>query len=238
MPRMPRWLADFSEKAFKGAYKPVTVTETAYLAPALKRVRYQGDALKATTWKAAQEIEFRVTDTEYRHYTPMCWDIEQGFTDVLFYLHDQGPGSRWAEQLVVGDEVLLIGPGGKFILPPGLSEVIMMGDETTLSAFKGMQDLGSGSSLKCLIECAPENTDWPERIGLHAEVLATIPGHTGKVQEEWLSGQLKSHSQATSYFLSGNANTIKRLRHLLHKSGVPSAQIKVKPYWMEGKAGL
>lgn len=60
MPGMPKWLADFSEKTFKAAYKQTVITEVEYYAPKLKRIRYQGDALKSIEWKPAQEVEFRV----------------------------------------------------------------------------------------------------------------------------------------------------------------------------------
>lgn len=240
MPRMPKWLADFSEQAFKGAYKQTVITEIEYYAPKLKRVRYQGDALRTVQWKPAQEVEFRVNDTEYRHYTPMCWNQEIGYTDVLFYLHGKGPGSDWASQLQVNDELLLIGPGGKFIIPEGSSKIVMMGDETTLSTFYGMQQqLPKGASdVHCLIECEPEAMDWPEKIGMKAVPLQRIPSFTGRVQEEWLRQHLKTAATATAYFLSGNADTIKNLRRLLVSTGVPGAQIKMKPYWLEGKKGL
>jgi NADPH-dependent ferric siderophore reductase len=112
MPRMPKWLADFSEKTFKAAYKQTVITEVEYYAPKLKRIRYQGDALRSIEWKPAQEVEFR------------------------------------------------------------------------------------------------------------------------------LRQHLHTADSATAYFLSGNADTIKNLRRILVSTGVPGAQIRIKPYWLEGKKGL
>ena len=56
MPKMPKWLGDLSEKAFKSSYSPVTVVEIQYFAKKLKRIRFQGEDLKAKQWTPAQEI--------------------------------------------------------------------------------------------------------------------------------------------------------------------------------------
>lgn len=237
MPKMPKWLGDLSEKTFKTTYKQTVITEVEYYAPQLKRVRYQGEALKTVQWKAAQEVEFRVTETEYRHYTPLCWNTEKGYTDVLFYLHGKGPGSHWASALKVADEVLLIGPGGKFTINAAQEHAIMMGDETTLSAFKSMQDLLIHPGT-CVLECAAHTLGWPEKIGLAAIVLESIAAHPGKVLEQWLHNHLQQDKTNSIYFLSGNADTIKKLRRLLLAAGITGSRVRSKPYWLEGKEGL
>lgn len=239
MPKMPKWMGDLSEKAFKSAYKQTVVTEVEYYHKLLKRIRYQGEILKETDWIAAQEVEFRVTDTEYRHYTPLCWNNIEGYVDVLFYLHGLGPGSQWADHIGVGDEVSLIGPGGKFIMPPDQWRVVMMGDETTLSAFKGMKDaLPHGAHAPCILEMQEYARDWPALIGLNATTLNTVSHNRGRVLEDWLLGFLDTDTDETVFFLSGNANTIKGLRKLLIAKKVPAKNIVSKPYWMEGKEGL
>lgn len=239
MPTMPKWLGDFSEKAFKSSYKPTVVTQVEYYDKLLKRVRYQGESLMEVNWLPAQEIEFRVTATAYRHYTPLCWNNAEGYADVLFYLHGQGPGSSWADQLEVGDEVNLIGPGGKFVLPPDQWEVLLLGDETSLSAFKSMKDkLHQGAYAPCVLEMEHHTTHWPALIGLDATLLKTIPNHRGQILEEWLMDFLETNLREVAFYLNGNANTIKRLRKLLLAHKIPAKRIMSKPYWMEGKAGL
>lgn len=236
---MSKWLGDLSQKTFKSAYKSTVVTEVEYYDKYLKRIRYQGDDLKPVDWKPSQEVEFRVTDTEYRHYTPLCWNNIEGYTDVLFYLHGKGPGSLWAERIEVGEEILLIGPGGKFVMPPEADHVVMMGDETTLSAFKGMSDRLPHSIHKtCVLELGETSLQWAVKIGLSATVLETLSAERGLIQEIWLEDYLHENQEKNTYFLSGNANTIKKLRNLLIKAKVPPKQIFSKPYWMEGREGL
>jgi len=236
---MPKWIGDLSEKAFKSYYRPVIVTDIEYYDRLLKRVRFQGEALKGVDWKPAQEVEFRVTETDFRHYTPLCWNDTEGYTDVLFYLHSQGPGSAWADRVESGLEINLIGPGGKFVLPPDRDNVAMLGDETTLSAFKSMRDvLPNDACAYCILEMEAYAHDWPSRIGLEAAVLQTKHGHRGQVLEDWLNGFLKKGGDGASFFLSGNAGTIKRLRRQLLAKKIPPGNIFSKPYWMEGRQGL
>ncbi|WP_430612797.1 siderophore-interacting protein [Flavobacterium sp. JP2137] len=238
---MPKWLGDLSERTFKQSYKAVTVAEVEYYAKNFKRIRFQGEALCSIPWQAAQEVEFRVSDTEYRHYTPCCWNVEQGYADVLFYLHGQGPGSLWADALTVGSALNLIGPGGKFVLPSRSHSVVMLGDETTLSAFKGMKEvIGSNAQKTCVLEMEFDALMWAKTVGLEALVLQAIAGQRGAVLEFWLQEFVQNNPAAsvTDYLLSGNAQTIAKLYKILRAAKVPSKNIYAKPYWAEGKVGL
>lgn len=240
MPRMSKWMGDISEKLFSSYYKSTVVSEIEYYDKKLKRVRYQGEGLKNVDWQPAQEIEFRVTDTEYRHYTPMLWNEQEGYTDVIFYLHNRGPGSLWADNLKVGDEVMLIGPAGKFVAKKSHKKVVMIGDETSLSTYYGMQTLlKPNNETICVLEVYEDALKWAEMIGLEATMLNTSTSQVGKKSEAWLKDFLeRKDAREYVYFLSGNANTIKILRRMLVKRIVPSKQIFTHPYWAKGKKGL
>lgn len=240
MPRMYKWLGDLSEKFFSSYYKQTIVSEVEYYDKKLKRVRYKGEELKNVNWQPAQEIEFRVTDTEYRHYTPMLWNKKEGYTDVLFYLHNKGPGSLWADKLEIGDKVTLIGPAGKFVANKNHKKVIMMGDETSLSTYYGMQELlKPNNNVICVLEMGKERASWADKIGLKSIILNNNTDEIGKQSEIWLKKFIQnSDAKEYIYFLSGNANTIKILRRILIKIVINSKQIFTHPYWAKGKKGL
>ena len=65
----------------------VEVTQVKELHPQLRRVRFEGDLSKAD-FVPGQVIEFRVSLTEFRHYTPSFYDQENVIFDVFFFLHD------------------------------------------------------------------------------------------------------------------------------------------------------
>lgn len=240
MPRMSKWMGDLSEKFFSSYYKRTVVSEVEYYDEKLKRVRYKGEELKNVEWHPAQEVEFRVTPTEYRHYTPMLWNKKECYTDVLFYLHNKGPGSLWADNLVVGDKVMLIGPAGKFVAKKSFKKVLMIGDETSLSTYYGMQTLlKPNSETICVLEVCEGVLKWADIIGLKSIMLNTSTSQLGKKLEAWLKGFLeRNDARDYMYFLSGNANTIKILRRMLVKRIVDSRQIFTHPYWAKGKKGL
>ncbi|MEM6265765.1 MAG: oxidoreductase, partial [Bacteroidota bacterium] len=98
MPSLPKWLANTTEKLLKDQFHPVEVTGAALIAPELKRVTFSGN-LSKTQFQPGQVIEFRINETDFRHYTPSVFDIEKGICEVLFYLHGKGPGSSWAANL-------------------------------------------------------------------------------------------------------------------------------------------
>ncbi len=64
---------------------------------------------------------------------------------MLFYVHNQGVGSKWVEQLKVGDNYKLIGPGGKTALRTDVDFHFIFGDETSLGL------------MECLTREIPEN---------------------------------------------------------------------------------
>ena len=88
MPKLPKWVANGVEKVFSHLMHPVAVTHTQYLDDQLKLVRFEGD-LSKTKFTPGNVIEFRVNDTDFRHYTPSLFNKSAGVCEVIFYLHHQ-----------------------------------------------------------------------------------------------------------------------------------------------------
>jgi hypothetical protein len=56
-------------------------------------VRFQGEGLLGIRFTPGQEVEFRVDQRCFRHYTAAAFDSLLGEVDVVFYLHGDGPGA-------------------------------------------------------------------------------------------------------------------------------------------------
>lgn len=244
MPRVPQWMADAMEKFFSGSYHASRVTEIEYLVPELKYVRFEGDfsGLK-TDFVAGNVIEIRVNETEFRHYTPSYFNREQGVCDILFYLHDKGPGSRWAEKLRVGDSVKLLGPGRKMSFVKYASAHVVIGDETSIGL---MQSINNASKLKarpcfCFMDIQHKHNSWLEWVNLEDCSYTTINTMTldecFRQYAEWIDNNniLPSY---IAFYLSGNTTTIQQFRKELIRKGYSNKQIQTYPYWAEGKIGL
>ncbi|QSQ12777.1 siderophore-interacting protein [Myxococcus landrumensis] len=233
MPEMPAVLANTLMPWFA---KPSRVTRVETLAPRLRRVRFEGDALRGIAHAAGQEVEFRVGPTAFRHYTPSLMDPAGGAMEVIFYLHGQGPGSAWAEALKPGDAVDIIGPGGRLGVDLDAPAHLFLGDETCLGLFQAMiRALPSPLRLLGAVEVEPGAEDWLARTGVP---LAAVVRRASR--GEALSAWLKQNVQpGATYYLAGHAGSIVALRkELLERHGCSRRSLRSKAYWADGKRGL
>jgi len=243
MPSVPKWFADTLEKVTSKHYHPVTVTHTMYYTPELKLVRFEGE-INSAVFVPANVVEFRVSDTEYRHYTPSLYDAESQVCEVIFYLHGKGIGSRWAENLKKGDSMKLMGPGGRMSYQPGFDRHFVFGDETSLGLMRCMANAAQqyDHAFFGLTELEEEHVDWVRYLDIR-DVMTTGSSMANPAQpaieliDRW-EGPFWEKISTTCFYLTGRARSIQQLRQFLLLKGVGSRQIKTYPYWAEGKKGL
>lgn len=233
MPEMPAVLANTLMPWFA---KPAHVTRVETLAPGLRRVRFEGAALRGVVHTPGQEVEFRVSSTEFRHYTPSLWDAESGVMEVLFYLHGRGPGSAWAQALKPADAVDILGPGGPLSVDPDAPAHLFLGDETCLGLFQAMiRVLPSPLRMLGAVEVEPGAEDWPARAGVPLTAVVRTSSR-GLALSAWLQHNILPG--ATCY-LAGHAGSIVALRkQLLERHGCSRRSLRSKAYWADGKRGL
>lgn len=240
MPKVPKWMANAMESLFSGSYHPVRVTAVDYRTDDLKNVRFEGNFSKLSKpFIAGNVIEFRVTDTEFRHYTPSFFDAGKGICEVLFYLHGKGPGSEWAEKIRVGDTTRLLGPGGKIKFDDQVSQHLCFGDETSLGLMKCLSDEAAKRNdlCQCIAELDSPHSGWPDLLELKCMTVSKDAAESareaiGRIEE------YHNHFSETAFYLTGNAKSIQAIRKHLTGKGVSGRRIHTEPYWAMGKAGL
>ncbi len=244
MPKVPKWMANAMESLFSGMYHPVQVTAVEYVADRLRKVRFEGDFSKSKKeFIPGNVIEFRISDTEFRHYTPSYFNQKEGICEVLFYLHDKGPGSRWVEHLKTGDKLNLLGPGGKIKYNTTSKTHIAFGDETSLGSFVCIkkETEKQGHQFLGIVELDNENKNWGDVLGL--KIITAVKNDVEKGAdailklEDLLIHQYLNKNE-TTFYLTGNAKSILALKKFLMVNGFTSKQIQTEPYWVEGKQGL
>lgn len=240
MPSIPKWIANGMEKVFSGMMNPVQVKKTQYLDNDLKWVQFSGD-LSSTKFIPGKVIEFRISDTDFRHYTPALYDKSRGICEVLFYLHGYGPGSEWAKNLQIGDQMKLMGPGGKMSYGYDSPLHYFFGDETSLGLCNNLinEALNQNHEYKCLLELDEIHWDWPKLLSLEAKVVGkstSFPAQYALLSLNEVEGWEKW--KTANFYLSGRAKSIQRFRKSLIDRGVNSKQIISFPYWADGKKGL
>lgn len=245
MPKAPKWLGDTMETVFSSHIHPVTVSEVNYIDPRLKHVRFEGD-LSRTDFSPGQVVQLRVSDTEYRHYTPAFFDKKNGICDVLFYLHGKGPGSSWAASLEKGQTIKFRGPGGRLKYNQSAKYHFMFGDETSIGLFQCIKNAVNESRQEylCVLELENEFANWPDFANLSAEVVAKSHDNPAAEAVEILDSVSTPDSvfwevwKDATFYLAGRASSIQVFRRKLKELGISGRQIKTEPYWAEGRSGL
>lgn len=245
MPRVPKWLGDVIESTFSGSYTSVVVSKTEYVHEQLKLIRFEGEfSTVKKEFIAGNVVEFRVNDTDYRHYTPAAFSVHKGYCDVLFYLHGKGPGSQWAEDLKVGNDLKMIGPGSKMSYNKAFQYHVVFGDETSLGLFQCMEEEASrnGHQLLCLSELDPGHKDWLADTGILSGIYIEKNErhqlhHAGAFLQKWFQKEGTTIDHAC-FYLTGNARSIQSFRKVILAMGGANKHIQTYPYWVEGKKGL
>lgn len=235
MPEMPAFLANFVEPRFA---RRARVTEVIEVAPALRRIRFEGASLRGVSFRPGQEVEFRVSDRAFRHYTPMSFDAQQGALEVLFFLHGNGPGSDWARRLSLESPVNILGPGGGFRIAEESKRHVFLGDETALGLFTCMVRAAPQGTVSGAVEVPAGSTEWTSRVGLPLTALERPPSRRGDSLLEWIERRWLCPDDETTFYLVGHTGSILRMRSALLGQGWTRRNIRTKAYWADGKRGL
>lgn len=242
MPKIPRWMANAMEALFSGSYHKVRLMHIKPLAPQLIQLRFEGDFnASKIAFTPGNVIEFRVSDTEFRHYTPSSFNKEAGICETIVYLHDKGPGSKWLGQLREGDTLKLLGPGGRMKMNTAAFAHFAFGDETSLGLMKCIASAAEKAhqSCTCIAELDAAHMDWPQHLDLS---IKAVPKNAAAQQDAVFAEiQLflqQIYKNEAAFYLSGNASSIQAVRKYLLSQNIKAAQIQSDPYWAAGKTGL
>lgn len=241
MPKVPKWMANAMEKLFSGHYHPVTISKIEYLANELKKVTFEGDFSKVKKdFIAGNIIEFRVSDQDFRHYTPSKFDKSKGICEVMFYLHNKGIGSKWLSKLQEGDSVKLLGPGGKTKYKNDAKIHFVFGDESSMGMFEIFSSEAKKRNHNCFIlaELDDSHKHWNDNLNVTMNVIPKNDLNSSQIIIDDFFKSLTIEKNDIAFYLTGNAKSIQSLMHLLNEKGISKKQIQSEPYWAENKKGL
>ncbi len=233
--RMPKWIGDWLESA---AGPRVTVLETAYLKPAIKKIRFQGNISKMDFIIGGASV-IRVSETEYRNYTIAWHDIDKGILEIIFHVHGNGVGCRYLNALKTGDELFISSPRGRAAYDPKAKQHFLFGDETSLGLACSLLPVlkQNGHQFQCYFELDEENKNIPELLDF--ENCTIFPKNGSFNNEKWINDLpvlKKTDWQAANFVLTGNVKSVQSFRKVLKSR--TSGKIFAQGYWLEGKKGL
>lgn len=212
----------------------------------LKRIRLEGEGLIGLEWHPGQQVRVPVRgdgeDLTLRTYSIWDYHPASGEMDLVVMLHGNGPGSAWAQGLQVGDEVVVFGPQGSFVLNPRARWHLFVGDETGSVAMQAMlRAVPRGQPVMAIFEGdRPEDalpplgehdpTEWVFRRGREAGAGSPMGDRLAELEFPEGPG---------CAYLAGEMSAALGMRDfLLAKRGWKRMNIRCKTFWAKGKQGL
>jgi ferric-chelate reductase (NADPH) len=221
-------------------FRRASVSSIKPISPLFRLIDLEGEELRNVAWLPGQHIRVAVgTGMTLRTYTPMSWDVEKGRTQLLVFLHGDGPGCCWARGAKEGDACEFMGPSRSLTLPTSDEPLALFGDETCFGLAFALQYVLQAKGTKFFFEVSnpDESRQALQIIGIHEATLVarvTDGGGLLSVAEEMSRLASDDHQCA----LTGNALSIKRVKTALKEIGTKPLPVSVKPYWAPGKTGL
>ena len=191
-----------------------------------QRLLLHGDV---PTPRAGTKVQLLLPSDEMRTYSPIA--APDGIT-LLGYKHAGGPGARWMCEVKAGDNVRFADPQRSLELPAG--PVILVGDETSVAVASAFEAERPGEVHAVFQVDAIE--DVHVAVGAMGLRRATVVprGGTYDVVEAVLAARAAAPS--ASLALTGGSELVVAARAALRARSLHD--IKTKPYWVPGSAGL
>jgi NADPH-dependent ferric siderophore reductase len=213
----------------------LTVEDVAQIAPRMLRITASAPGLEAMEWQPAQDITLRITRAAgrdiRRRYTIAGQDHDRIHLDV--YLHGQGIGTVWAQNLRRGDTVSGIGPRGKLLVDEGADWHVMIGDETSLPGIRAM--LAATESPTHVVVEVDDPDEW-HGLGVDGRCSTEWTWLTRGRSQGVSDVVLRSGAGTGHAYVSGEAQQVLAWRDQLERGGLDPSAISHKAYWGVGRA--
>lgn len=185
-----------------------------------------------------------------RTYTLRSADQEAGTVTVDFVVHGtSGPGSTFASNCLVEDEVIIVGPDRRSVeygigvgYQPGCASTILIaGDETAVPAACALlEQHETMGNLHALLEVptASDELTTPGALWLPRGAAGGSP--LVEAVSKWVTRNLADVQSPDFYaWLAGEAGTVKALRKMLVTDlGIDRTRVSFMGYWRQGRSGV
>lgn len=241
---MGRTLAFLADRVDEQSLPAVVVAHEA-LGAHLIRLVLSAPELDVATTDPCDVTAFRVSRTDFRHYTPARIDRAARELTIIVHRHGSGPGEELIASWSVGSEVKVCRWSSTRSFRwegDSLAPVVVLGDSTVISLAMAVTDRAAddGRSALAVLEVDAGDVEATRELVPGAVVVAA-----GEQPGVALDGWLAAHPDVITsldtpvVYLAGHGQSIQRQRTFLRGTcGVDRRQIKTQPYWATGKSGL
>lgn len=241
----------------------LTVKTVTDITPLMRRVRLEGDMRGFASLGHADHIktflfadgvtpelppigprgaEFAPdTRPEMRDYTPRYWNTEEGWIELDFVLHGDGPASTWANSAVPGSKLVIGGPRGSMVVPFAFDWYLLVGDETALPAIgRRIEEMPEGAKVIAVLEV--DNLAEEQGFDTKADLTQRYVHRNGAaagtttILSEAVADTPFPEGLAYAY-VAGEVTMSHTVRdHLTSERGLNPEYIKAAGYWRYGVA--
>ena len=186
-----------------------------------------------------------------RDFTPRRYDRDARELDLEFALHDAGPASAWAAGARPGQDLIVGGPKGSFVIPTAFDWHILVGDDTALPAIaRRLEELPAGSRAFAVVEVDDESGSIPfdTRASLSCSwvyrdsTAGAAPGSTAATQNDALLQAIRALPRLAGegyVWAAGEAAQIRAIRsYFVTERGIDKSRIRAASYWKRGAAAV
>lgn len=181
------------------------------------------------------------TRPEMRDYTPRAWSVDEGWIDLDFVLHGDGPASGWAATVAPGKTLVIGGPRGSVVVPMTYDWYLLAGDETALPAIgRRIEELPAGAKVMAFVEVADaaEEQAFETKTDLDLVYVHRNGAAAGTTSLVLDAIQAAQFPDGVAYgYIAGEVNMAKAVRaHLTDARGFRAEYVKAAGYWRLGVA--
>jgi NADPH-dependent ferric siderophore reductase len=241
----------------------LTVTAVTDITPLMRRFRLAGDMIGFASPGHADHIKaffFPVgvtpllppigpngaeftpgTRPEMRDYTPRYWNVEDGWIELDFVLHGDGPASSWAANATLGSTLVIGGPRGSVVVPMAYDWYLLVGDETALPAIgRRIEELPAGAKVVAVVEVDSPAEEQSFETAADLDLIYVHRNGAAAGTTSLLLDAVKALTlpQGDAYaYVAGESSMSKAVRtHLTEERGFNHEWVKAAGYWLLGTA--
>jgi len=171
-----------------------------------------------------------------RDYTPRWHDPDAGELAIDFVLHGDGPASGWAENVQVGDALVVGGPRGSFVVADDYDQYVLFGDETALPAIgRWLEEMPQDVVAEVFIEIAAESERQELLSDAEVRVHWLERNGVGAAESRLLEEALRDYELEegdTFFWIAAESRRARMMRKFIEgQLGVPQDSIRATGYW-------
>lgn len=230
-------LADLASGAF---LRPSEVTAVTRLSEHFVRIELQAEPFRSATWIPGSKVQFRPQKGTFstRTYTPIRWDHDLGTTELIAFIHGDGPGANWFRTVAVGDLFEVFGPRKSIDLSDLTNPVVFVGDESTVGLACALATVGA-PEVRHVFECdaRDELVAVLDELGL-AGTSTVLPKTDDRAAVISAATAAAGELDTFDLVLSGDTATVAAVRRAARNWTRSPERTRVKAYWATGRTGL